>query len=246
MILDFACPTTEVGMKWIRDFFSCLCYDQKQNVEMYDTRFGGGEVRHSKYSEKFPCVNSGRLLKLRTEIILEDLPLLGNCSLKLACAVIDVVLRKFAIFGNEMELSEESSVHFSIKISPLSQDSPETAVTLVTTTDEYTEKEIWRLHHYFGHASVEKLSRLLKNAGKLSTEAKSFLEKIRGCESCRFNANKKPKPKIALPRVTECNELVSLDLKVYDSEGKYACIPYAVDLCFRGSPWLYSSTRKMR
>ena len=45
MILDFACPTTVVGMKWIRDFFSCLSYDQKQNIGMNDTqrvyRFGG-------------------------------------------------------------------------------------------------------------------------------------------------------------------------------------------------------------
>ena len=180
------------------------------------------------------CVTGGRLLKLRTEIIEEDLPLLlGSCSLKLACVVIDVGLRKFSIFGNEMYLTEEPSGHFSIEISPPSQDSPETAVTLIATNDEYTEKEIWRLHPYFGHASVENLSRLLKNAGNLSTEAKGFLEKIRDCEGCRVNANKKPKPKTALPRATEFIELVSLDLNVYDSEGKYAYVLHAVDLFSR-------------
>ena len=174
----------------------------------------------------------GRSLKLKTEVIDEDLPLLlGNSSLKLACAVIDVRFKKFSIFGKDVDLSEESSGHFSVEISPPpTEESTETALTLISAVDQYDEKDIWRLHHYFGHASVEKLTRLLKNAGKLNTETKKCLEKVRTCESCRVNANRKPQPKIALPRATDFNEIVTLDLKAYDGQGTYAYILYAVDL----------------
>ena len=45
--------------------------------------------------------------------------------------------------------------------------------------------------------------------------------------------NKKPKPKITIPRVTEFNKAVSLDLKVFEGEGKYADILYEFDLLSR-------------
>ena len=94
MILDCACPTTVVGKTWLCSFFSKFSIAEKRKIEIFDTqrvyRFGGGEVRPSKYSVKFTCVIGGRSLKLKTEVIDEDLPLLlGNSSLKLACAVLN-------------------------------------------------------------------------------------------------------------------------------------------------------------
>ena len=185
-------------------------------------------------SVKFPCVIGRRSFKLKTEVIDEDFSLLlVNSSLKLACGVIDVGLKKFSIFGKDVDLSEDSSGHLSVEISHPTEESTETAVTLISAVDQYEEKDIWRLHHYFRHASVEKLTRLLKNVGKLNTETKKCLEKVRTCESCRVNDNRKPKPKTALPRAIDFNEVVTLDLKVYDGQGTYAYILYAVDLFSR-------------
>ena len=94
-------------------------------------------MRYSKYSVKFPCVIGGRSLKLKTEVIEEDLPLLlGNSSLKLAYAVIDVGLKRFSIFGKDVDLSEESSGHFSVEISPPTEESTETALTLISAVDQ--------------------------------------------------------------------------------------------------------------
>ena len=61
---------------------------------------------------------------------------------------------RFSIFGKDVDLSEESSEHFSVEISPPTEESTETALTLISAVDQYDEKDIWCLHHYFGHASV--------------------------------------------------------------------------------------------
>ena len=75
-------------------FFSYLsCAEAETRRDLYTVyRFGGGELRHWKYKyiTKFHCFLGGRLLKLRTEVIDEDLPLLGN-SFESQCVVIDIV-----------------------------------------------------------------------------------------------------------------------------------------------------------
>ena len=47
-----------------------------------------------------------------------------------------------------------------------------------------------------------------------------------------MNQKAKPKPKVAFPRATRHNEVVSLDLKEY-KEGSYKYILYCVDLFSR-------------
>ena len=47
------------------------------------------------------------------------------------------------------------------------------------------EKEIKKLHRYWGHCNTDKLNILIKNAGKLTEEVNALLEFVkRNCESC--------------------------------------------------------------
>ena len=76
-----------------------------------------------------------------------------------------------------------------------------------------TRKQIFKLHHVFGHIEVEKLSAFIKRAGKLDEKAKKVLEEAKDCDVCKVEGRRLPKPKIAFPKATNHNHLVCIDLK---------------------------------
>ena len=242
VLLDCACPTTVTGFQWLKKFLSMLTLEQKRVISIYPSqrvyKFGGGEKSHSKYVVKFPCCVAGNDVFLITEVIDENLPLLlGNSSLKASHAVLNIGEKNARILGNDVAMREELSGHFGLPIEP-HQDSNgvnkwrDVDICLVIRNNELTEKNIWHCHHYFEHASSKKLEKLIRNAGKRTPEVRSFLNKLESCESCMLNKNRRPKPKISLPRAERFNQIVTLDLKQYKF-GKISYISYAVDMFSR-------------
>ena len=54
----------------------------------------------------------------------------------------------------------------------------------------------------------------------------------KSCESCKVNSNKKPTPKVSIPKGTKVYQVVSSDLKEY-GDGEQKCILYCVDVFSR-------------
>ena len=81
------------------------------------------------------------------------------------------------------------------------------------------EKGLKKLHHLYGHASTEKLLKFLKKSGKVTHEVRGQLKKIeKTCDSCNKTRRRKPRPKTAMPRVDDANQIVTIDLKVCDAK----------------------------
>ena len=80
-------------------------------------KFGGGETRSSKGVVIYPCSVGGRNIKLRTEVVNAEFPLLlGNSFLKKVGAVLNIRDEKALILDTEVDMKEASSGHFTLCI----------------------------------------------------------------------------------------------------------------------------------
>ena len=89
------------------------------------------------------------------------------------------------------------------------------------------EKQIEKLHHYFGHVSAESLLRILKASSRRDEfEPKDIKKVIEDCRACKMTKRKVNRKKTALPKATGFNQVVSLDLKFH---GDSTYVLWAVD-----------------
>ena len=76
-----------------------------------------------------------------------------------------------------------------------------------------SQKEIIKLHHFFGHCSRDRLRDLIKNANRMGPDTERHLDLVKDCEVCKVESSKRPKPKVSMPRSTNFNHVVAIDLK---------------------------------
>ena len=247
VLIDCACPTTVAGEKWIMSFIEGLSVEDKKRVKMEKSdrmfKFGGGEQRKSKCLLEFPCSLGGKNIRLRAEVIDAELPLLlGNNSLEKAEAVLYIGQKKAEIFGEVLDMNRTDSGHYSLSINTQSErevfEHTDIMCLVTESEEELTDQELKKIHHTLGHNSAEKLTKLIFNAkrtkDKVATENR--LREIKeNCQGCSRNPNRKPKPKVACPRATKFNEIVTLDLKDFkdpdNNQNRY--ILYIIDMFTR-------------
>ena len=86
--------------------------------------------------------------------------------------------------------------------------------------EELSKKDIIKLHHYFGHCTVERLEKLIKKAGRWNPKYVEIMEEIRKCQVCAVESKRKSLPKTAIPRASNFNQLVTMDIKYNTKHGK--------------------------
>ena len=114
--------------------------------------------------------------------------------------------------------------------------------TLGEISDEYTvfhmekkgigvsKKDIEKLHRVLNHKGVRNMEFAFRNAGRLDASiSKMIKEAVEGCNICQKNGRSRSKPLVAIPRATNFNSIVTLDLK--EMGKKY--ILWMVDTFFR-------------
>ena len=108
-----------------------------------------------------------------------------------------------------------------------------------------TKKHVTKLHHIFGHAHPEKLKSFLQRAGHKSPEIYKYLEDLKSCEVCRVEGRRIPKPKIAMPKATNHNHMVGIELRENRRYPKAPpCIIYMVDTFTRWKAAIYIKDKK--
>ena len=74
-------------------------------------------------------------------------------------------------------------------------------------------------HKQFSHPKGNKLCKLMKNAGIEDEEMLNIVEKTdEKCKTCIKYGRQPPKPIVTLPRATDFNQSVAMDLKFIDSK----------------------------
>ena len=76
------------------------------------------------------------------------------------------------------------------------------------------KKDIERLHRVLNHKGVRNIEFAFRNAGRLDAQvSKMIKEAVENCNICQKNGRSRSKPLVTIPRATDFNSIVTLDLK---------------------------------
>merc|ERR1712105_220626 len=105
--------------------------------------------------------------------------------------------------------------HLVIKLELVGKWKDEDAVFLVQEEEDIkTLKAVTKIHKVLNHKSKEQMLYAFQNAGKLDKTTRANIEKVlEKCEICKKNSRSKSKPSVAIPRATDFNSIVSINLK---------------------------------
>ena len=193
-IIDTACTRTVCGKQWLQHFIEQLdIHDREQVISVPSNKafkFGDGKTVYSFKLVTIPATISGTKCTINTEVVSADIPLLlSKESLQKAGTVLDLKNDKAEMFNQPVQLELTSSGHYCINI--LSENvntiEPED-ITLIANGDihsKFNKQTLEKLHKQFGHASVDRLKRLLQSAEIDTSEWLPVIKDIiKECEVC--------------------------------------------------------------
>ncbi|XP_061906336.1 uncharacterized protein LOC133659674 [Entelurus aequoreus] len=233
-IIDTACTRTVCGEKWLDSYVSCLSQEQTdkmmrtENTSSRPFRFGDGNLVYSTRKVKLPAKIGQTKCHIETEVVNADIPLLlSKSSLKKAGTVLDMENDRAVMFKQQIPLEFTSSGHYCVDIrdkNSTTQQMKDDVILAATAEDEVltvTEnmssaekrKILLKLHKQFGHASADRLQRLIQSSGNKDKDCLTILQQIvHDCDICQRYSKAKPRPAVGLPLATEYNETVAVDL----------------------------------
>ena len=219
MILDSACSRTVCGLIWIEEFLSQMDESTRVTVIVSKSKrifhFGGGEQLKSIKQVTFPCMVAGLNIKIRTEVVESDLPLLLSCeAMKQANVVWDFGRQQATFLGRKIQLDVTSCGHHCI---PVKQVSATNICYLTLTGDEPdVTKMLKHIHSQFAHPTKAKMILLLKDANKWKEEWGELINDLYdNCETCDIFQKTPDTPIVAMPEARSFCELIVMDLKVW-------------------------------
>ena len=218
-VLDCGCSKTVVGVKWLDKYNKKLPVEVAASLKVERServyQFGGGETRSSQGCVSLPTMIGDKKVCIKVEIVEAEIPLLiGSNSMQAAKALLDFGEMKAVFFEEEIQMYKVGSGLFCIDLMANNMEchindikERDVAVEQALLGEEnIDEKTLKRLHHVFGHTSVEKLRKFVEKTGKLDQVTGKVLEKIgKNCDACIKCSRKKPRP--ALEGVTKSQAL---------------------------------------
>ena len=166
----------------------------------------------------FPVMLAGKYCKINAEIADENIPLLLSKSSPKRCQTnINMCHDKATIFNKEIQLHQSISGHYCIDILPkFEPQRPMSEVVLMleaTLPSKEKSKQIDKIHKQLGHASVESMQNLFRNANLLDKDiSKLIIETVTKCQTCVKFKKPQPRPVVGLAKSNMFNGTVSVDL----------------------------------
>jgi hypothetical protein len=225
-ILDTACTKTVCGEKWFNNYQKLLSEKERQSISVDDTKvgfkFGDGQKHYSFKRACIPASIGGTECCIQTEIVKAEIPLLlSKSSLKKAGTVMNLQNDSVIMFDKNVPLQSTTSGHYCVNLCSgvgvtKCMDSEEEPVVMAVTQDmseEERKRALLKLHKQFGHASAERLCKLLRSAGDIQPGIqKDVTDIVDNCEVCLKFKRPPPKPAVGFPLATRFNETVAVDL----------------------------------
>ena len=213
-VIDTACIRTACGENWLNQYLGSADHDLVKTSDCHRLfRFGDGEDVYSFKHASIPAKIGTTYCKIETEVVKSEIPLLlSKSSLKKAGTVLD-------LRNKPVELEFTSSGHYCINLldslHSKTDNIDEEVVLAVESgmTEKEKKRTLTKLHKQFEHASAERLSKLLKNAGTSDKQLLNIMKKVTmECEVCAVHKRPVARPVVGFPLATEYNETVAVDL----------------------------------
>ena len=242
--LDTCCTSTVAGKKWLDIYLDSLPVNMKRLVQgpfksNKTFMFGNEGKLTASEAYKLPINVAGKTQLISADIIESDIPcLLSKAEMKALGMTLDMKNDTASINGEQIKVSTTSAGHFIMDL--IDQDETcnfvqrmnevleEAHVVDLMKVDRTQQANLLlKIHKQFGHRPKRVFVSLLKDAGKWAPHFSQMLNDIiNKCEGCILRKRNPDRPAVALPRAEDFNEILTMDLKIWD--GKY--ILYLIDM----------------
>ena len=242
--LDTCCTSTVAGKKWLLIYLDALPAKMRNLVEGpfksgKTFMFGNEGKLTASEAYKLPIKVAGKIRLISADIIDSDIPcLLSKADMKALEMTLDMKADKAFINGEPIKVSTTSAGHFIMDL--LDQDETCNFVTVINEVleeahvvdlmkvDKTQQAQLLvKIHKQFGHRPKRVFVSLLKDAGKWVPHFSQMIDDIiNKCEGCILRKRNPDRPAVALPRAEDFNEILTMDLKIWN--GKY--ILYMIDM----------------
>ena len=228
-IIDCGASKTVCGQIWFDCFVDSLNASTRNKID-YETsqnifKFGDGRCVKSTGVAYIPATIGKIGVFIKTDIVPEEIPLLlSKYSLKKGRAEMNFLTDTIDMLGQRIKLLETKSGHYVL---PITEDKAviedihrgsDVTIVLQCKTELSTEEKALKLHRQFAHPRVEKLLKLLKNAGNGDEDLVKQVKKVSSeCKVCREYRKAPPRPVVGLSMGNEFNDCVAMDLKKYQN-----------------------------
>ena len=133
----------------------------------------------------------------------------------------------FRAFDITVKMMRNDGGHLTVQLEKVEEwSTAETVMFMKSEDDVCSFAKIKKVHENTNHKSEQNLLHAYKEGNYLTDEVRKVIKK--GCENCTVCQRLKKsqsKPKVALPKVTDFNQVVTLDLKQFDGKN----VLWAVD-----------------
>ena len=237
--LDSCCTCTCAGKKWLTIYLNSLPEDMKKMVKgPFNSgktfMFGNEGKLTAEAAYDIPIKVAGKTKLIKVDIIDSDIPLLlSKAEMKTLGMTLDMKNDAAYINGKPLKVSTTSAGHLIMDL--LEQDDVYLleellVVDLKNASENEQEKLLNKVHKQFGHRTKRVFVSLLKDTNNWLPEFSGMLDKIiEKCEGCIMSKKTPDRPSVALPRAQDFNEILTMDLKIWN--GKY--ILYMIDMFSR-------------
>ena len=225
-VIDTACTKTVSGENWFQNYLKCLDDTALNKVKVIPSektfKFGDGQKIVSKFQATIPAKIGSTDCFIQTEIVNEKIPLLlSKTSLKKAETLLNLKEDKVKMFNEDVDIHYSSNGHYAVRILPekVCNFNDIEHVLIFENDDSIKNKKakLIKLHKQFGHASSNNLKSLIKNAGYLNDEISNLTDEVSlNCDICKQYKKVSPGPVVRLPRATDFNQSVAMDLHYTD------------------------------
>merc|ERR1711905_36468 len=224
MIIDSGAPVSLVSNAWLKNYMEeAKVGDESIKQESNSRRFRLGKTLYiSTKKVTFPIVmktDDNDLLKREvTANVIESNEvnfLCGDETLKGWKMTLDFEEEKLGFKECKKTVQLERKSHLVVQLQLVGTWNEDEAVFLVQNEKDIKSFEAVRdIHRKLNHKSKEQMLYAFRNANKLDPETRRNIEKVlEVCEICKKNKRSASKPAVAIPRATDFNSVVSLDLK---------------------------------
>ena len=227
--LESGATNTVAGKIWFNSYINSLNSEEKSKMQHHVGtniyRFSDGNLVQAVENVDLPRAMGSKHVILNTNIVPSVIPLLlSRKSMKRAVMTIDFKNDQAIAFGEQIQLMNTKSGHYTILIRPYNTilnniaTGTNTAVVLKATNKTKTEIA-QKVHRQFAHPLSDKLLKLLNSAGdpwKNDEKLKTLIKKISAeCQIFQLYNRAPPRPIVGLPMATAFQECVLMDLKFY-------------------------------
>ena len=232
-ILDSGATATVAGKTWVDCYIDGLPPNKRSEVvyscSKNSFKFGSEKVFPSLHKVKIPATIGSQEISIETDVVNTDIPmLLSRNSMKKADTTINFKEDTVSMLGENLKVLITKSGHYALPLNnndkvlqEAAKEGAKIVLTLQSVNIENKEKIAEKLHSQFAHPSAKRLIKLVESAGKGGdTQLIKEIHNIsNNCQICKEYRRPSPRPVVGLPLASEFNEVVAMDLKMF--EGKW-------------------------